>query len=505
MEIIGFVGIGAEPGSIHVAGLKKRYANGIEALKNVSFDVRPGDSLTLLGPADSGNSVLLSILAGDERASEGEVMVGGKVPGEIPSTEREGLSAPRAALRPGITVYENLAQSLDFRGVMRRQIARAIKLVAEALDIEDLLERYPGNLSSAEQDRIQIAKIVVTPAQAYLVDGTKKLPEPLADVGRSIEALREHRGATVVSATTDPQEAIMLGGRIAFMNQGVMEQVGTPDDIFQDPQNLNVAFYVAPGGSAFVEGTAVGGNLRFPDGEVTVPHLREALLPHEGRRVVLRVSDERLSGEVPGVHSYRHDEITMAGNRALPAIQWLNQRAGQPANLPFDPGGILAFSADTGDRIGTREAEVITVQHAGHTTAASLDEPTPGARAVNAWLIGTRPPIPVEREVRLGFNIGASIQDALASTPFSEPDWGGQEEMECDVILLSDGCDVSPPGQKLLVPRLGTSPSLEFRIRARDSGSISLRFQIYLTAGGLLLQELTTSIEAIIQTAEVSL
>ena len=75
--------------------------------------------------------------------------------------------------------------------------------------------------------------------------------------------------------------------------------------------------------------------------------------------------------------------------------------------------------------------------------------------------------------------------------------------MECDVILLSDGCDVSPPGQKLLVPRLGPSPSLEFRIRARDSGPITLRFQIYLTVGNLL-QELATSIEAVFQEAEVN-
>jgi small GTP-binding protein len=141
---------------------------------------------------------------------------------------------------------------------------------------------------------------------------------------------------------------------------------------------------------------------------------------------------------------------------------------------------------------------------AGQTPVVPYGDPVQGARAVNAWLIGTRPPIPVGLEVRLGFNIGPVVRDGLASATFSEPDWGGMEELECDVILLSDGCDVSPPGQKLPVPRLGPSPSLEFRIRARESGPITLRFQIYLTTGSLLLQELATSIEAAFQEAEVN-
>lgn len=503
MGIVGLVGTGDYPADIHVHRVTKRYSNGIEAVKNVSLDIRPGECMALVGPQGAGKTTLLSIIAGDESASAGEVTIDGKALGEHFSTESEGPARVRPVFRPDITVYENLAETLKSRGLGRRRIARAIRSAAETLGIEDLLERYPRNLSPVQKDRVLFAKVMVTPATAYLVDRPRLFPGTEADVERSIEALRGYRRATVVCATTEPQEAISLGGRIAVMYQGSVEQVGDARTILDDPHNLNVARIIAPNDSAFVGGEIVRGKLRLPEGEFTVPsHLREALRHYENRHVMFRVADERLSTEPRGSQSYVVSHEATTASPALLGILGLTQHAGHPRSLPFDPGRILAFAADTGDRIGSYP-EVLAARPTGQARASAPDDPAQGTRSVNAWLIGTKPPIPVGQEVGVGFSIGPVVRDALASAAFSEPDWGGLEEMECDVVLLSDGCDVSPAGQKLLVPRLGPSPSLEFRIRALDSGPIALRFQIYLAAGSLL-QELVTSIEALFQEAEVN-
>lgn len=503
MGIVGLIGVGGEPADIRVRGVTKWYPDGTEAVKNVSFDIQPGECLALVGPTGAGKSTLLSIIAGDEPASAGQVTIGGKPPDELPSTERQGLVRAQTAFRPDVTVHENLAGTLASLGLGRRQAARAIQSAAESLGIQDLLRRYPRDLSPEQRERALLAKVMVTPASAYLVDPTLSGTTGEGVEG-PVEALREQRRATVVFATTEPQEAISLGGRIAVMYDGWVEQVGEARAILDDPHTLNVARIVPSVDSAFVSGEILHGSLRLPEGEFSVPpHLQEALRPFENRRVVLRVTDERLGGEPRGGHFYS-DSGAAAANPALRVILGLARHAGPASGLPFDPGRILAFDADTGDRIGVGEPGVIAARPAGQTPARAGDDLIQGTRAVNAWLIGTKPPIPVGQEVSVGFNIGPVVRDALASAAFTEPDWGGLEEMKCDVILLSDGCDVSPAGQKLTVPRLGPSPSVHFRIRALDSGPVALRFQIYLASGGLLLQELATTIEAVSLTAEVN-
>jgi multiple sugar transport system ATP-binding protein len=490
MGIVGLIGIGGEPADIRVQGVTKWYPDGTEAVKNVSLDVQPGESLALVGPRGAGKSTLLSIIAGDQPASAGLVTIGGEPPDELPSAERQGLVRVQAEFRPDVTVRENLADALASLGMGRRRITRAIQSAAESLGIQDLLGRYPRDLSPGQQERALLAKVMVTPASAYLVDPTLSGPTG-AGVEGPVEALREQRRATVVYATTEPQEAISLGGRMAVMYDGSVEQVGEARVILDDPHTLNVARIVPSVGSAFVSGEIVGGSLRLPEGDFTVPpHLREAIRPFENRRVVLRVTDERLGGQ--------------RTSGALRALLGQARHVGPASGLPFDPSRILAFDADSGDRIAVGEPAVIVTRPVDQTPTAAGDDLVQAVRAVNAWLIGTRPPIPVGQEVTVGFNVGPAVRDVLASAPFSEPDWGGVEEMECDVTLLSDGCDVSPPGQKLTVPRLGPSPSVHFRIRALDSGPVALRFQIYLASAGLLLQELTTTIEAVSMAEEVS-
>ena len=500
MGIVGFVGIGAGPGAIRVAGVTKTYPDGTEALKDVFLDIRPGERLGLVGPSGAGKTTLLSIIAGDEQASAGEVTVDGKAPREFPPPEREGpvQAVTTFAGSLGFKVYEYLAEALDSRNVERREIDRAIWSAARALGIEELMDHHLRTLSHTEREMVQAAKAVVTPARAYLVDGLD--PVRVADLG---QVTGEQRPPTVVYATTEPQEAVRLDGRIAVMFQGTVEQVGDAHAVLDDPRTLNVARIVAPGNAAFVEGTVVHGNLRLAGDEFTFPHLRPALRPYQDRPVVFRLVDDRLDSGPQPVRSY----AAAATSPALRAVLQEYRSPAGAASLPFSPVPILAFDPATGERISAGGPEVITVRPVPSVppapAAASAGE-VPVTRAVNAWLIGTSPPIPVGKQVRVGFNIGPVVREALAAVPFAEPHWGGRKTIECNVLLLSDECDVSPPGQKLRVPRLGASRSLEFRIQARADGPVTLRFQIYLTTGSLLIQELNTQVEAAVKEAEVS-
>jgi hypothetical protein len=188
MGIVGLSGFRDYPGAIHISGITKRY--GPEFGLAWSYGCRE----------------MFSIIAGDERSSEGEVTVDGKGPGRASPAEREGPAQARAAFRPDITVYENLAETLDSRGLTRR--------------------RSPGPWSP----------------QSGLIWWTKRSScwRPGRMWGCSIEALREHFRATVVCAITEPQEAISLRRRIAVMFEGAVEQVGDPHEILVDPQTLSV-------------------------------------------------------------------------------------------------------------------------------------------------------------------------------------------------------------------------------------------------------------------------
>ena len=447
---------GLKPGaSIAVSGVYKSYPDGVEALKNVSLTIGAGERVALVGPPSAGKSTLLSIIAGNESVSVGEVSINGHSLTELPSKERDDPTLLRDDLHPDLTVYENLSRTPRPRTFNRIRTARAIKRISRSLGIQAVLDRHPVDLSPPERATVILAKAMVSSARAYLVDQAKPLLEE-GGVQRYMAARKERRPPTLVCAMTDPQEAIDFGDRVAVMYAGTLQQVGEPSAILNDPQTLNVARIVAPSNSGFLYAEVEDGDLRLPDGQVfTAPaELRDALTQNDPEHVVLRVQDNRLGSGSSAIRSYPDEPRSLS-----PEFRQLLEVEGpgrQSRLLPFDPGRILAFDADTGNRLGRDTQSDWIGLVGGESVAEESTTRSPlGAfevRSINAWLVGAKPPLFVGQEVPIGFNIGPLLKSALVSATFSEPDWGGLEEIECDVILLADRCEVVPAGHRLTVP-----------------------------------------------------
>ncbi len=259
---------------IELRGIEKRFGD-TPVIRGLDLDVRPGELLVLLGPSGCGKSTLLRLIAGLEHPTAGTVEIGGVVVNELPPAARDvAMVFQSYALYPHMTVAQNLGFGLKSRGLDKGDINRKVSATAQTLELADLLERRPGQLSGGQQQRVALGRALVREPGVFLLD------EPLSnlDAGLRIKTRDEiaslHRrlGTTMVFVTHDQMEAMSLGQRIAILDRGTLQQIGTPEAIYHSPANLFVAGFIgtpainraalAPGG---------GGRLRWGPVEVARP------------------------------------------------------------------------------------------------------------------------------------------------------------------------------------------------------------------------------------------
>ena len=236
--------------SLHIAGIRKVYGKGdkaVEVLKRIEIDVAPGEFLILVGPSGCGKSTLLNIIAGLEEPSEGELRISGKnVIGVAPAQRDIAMVFQSYALYPTMSVADNIGFALEMRKVPKEARTRRIREVAAMLQIEHLLERRPSQLSGGQRQRVAMGRALARDPQLFLFD------EPLSNLDAKLrvemraEIKRLHlvSGITSVYVTHDQIEAMTLGSRIAVMKDGVLQQIGTPDDIYSRPTNTYVAGFI---------------------------------------------------------------------------------------------------------------------------------------------------------------------------------------------------------------------------------------------------------------------
>jgi multiple sugar transport system ATP-binding protein len=226
--------------------LTKRYGTS-EVVHSIDLAVADGEFIVLVGPSGCGKSTTLRMLAGLEDISDGEVLINGRVVNEVESRDRDiAMVFQDYALYPHMTVYGNMAFSLRYRSVARREIDRRVREAAETLALTDYLDRYPKELSGGQRQRVAMGRAIVRKPQVFLFD------EPLSNLDAKlrgtmrveIKRLHQQLGVTTVYVTHDQTEAMTLADRIVVMNAGHIEQIGTPEAVYHAPASLFVAGFI---------------------------------------------------------------------------------------------------------------------------------------------------------------------------------------------------------------------------------------------------------------------
>jgi len=242
--------------ALELCGVTKRFDR-VTAVDRVSLDVRPGEFCVLLGPSGCGKSTLLRLIAGLEAVTEGEIVIGGEhVTDREPKARDVAMVFQHYALYPHLTVYDNLAFPLRARRRPRREIDARVREVAALLQIEVLLDRHPRALSGGQRQRVAIGRAIVRRPKLFLFD------EPLSNLDAQLrlamraELARLHRrlGTTVIYVTHDQTEAMTLGTRIALMNAGRVEQIGTPEELYDRPATAFAAAFIGNPSMNLIDG-----------------------------------------------------------------------------------------------------------------------------------------------------------------------------------------------------------------------------------------------------------
>lgn len=222
----------------------KTYPNGFEAVKDVSLEIKDKEFLVFAGSSGCGKSTILRMIAGLEEINSGEVKIGDTVVNDVEAKDRDiAMVFQNYALYPQLTVYENMAFGLKLRKIPKEQIDERVRKAAEILDLEPLLDRKPKALSGGQKQRVAMGRAIVTRPEVFLMD------EPLSNLDAKLRGqmrieiakLHERLEKTFIYVTHDQAEAMKLGTRIAVMNAGAIQQVDTPQKLYEEPCNMYVA------------------------------------------------------------------------------------------------------------------------------------------------------------------------------------------------------------------------------------------------------------------------
>ncbi len=254
--------------SVSFRRLEKSYGS-LRIVKGIDLEIADREFVVLVGPSGCGKSTTLRMLAGLEGISGGEIRIGDRVVNKLPPRERDiAMVFQDYALYPHKTVYENMAFSLKVRGATEGEIKARIAEAADMLGIGALLERKPSQLSGGQRQRVAMGRAIVRRPQAFLFD------EPLSNldaklrgqVRTEIKRLHQAIGTTIIYVTHDQVEAMTLADRIVIMKGGEIEQVGTPDEVYNQPASIFVGGFVGSPAMNFVRAKVSGGAVAFEGG-----------------------------------------------------------------------------------------------------------------------------------------------------------------------------------------------------------------------------------------------
>ena len=278
------------PVGVRLEGVSKRFRGGVEAVRDLTLSVEPGEFLVLVGPSGCGKSTVLRMIAGLEEVTSGRVFLGERdVTTQLPQQRDVAMVFQSYALYPRMSVRRNIGFGLRMRRVPRAERDRRVADVARVLGLEALLDRRPAALSGGQRQRVAMGRAIVREPRVFLMD------EPLSNLDAKLRVsmraqlsmLHQRLGVTTVYVTHDQVEAMTLGQRVAVLRDGVLQQCDTPQRLFRNPVNLFVAAFIGAPSMNFVHAEVGGGTVRFAGTAVPLPP--DSPLAGARRAVVLGV------------------------------------------------------------------------------------------------------------------------------------------------------------------------------------------------------------------------
>ena len=396
--------------AITLNNISKTYGDGYHAVDSVDLDIADGEFMILVGPSGCGKSTLLRMIVGLEDISSGDLFIGGeRVNQRAPRDRNLSMVFQNYALYPHLSVYENIAFPLRLKKTPDSEVRRRVEDAAKTLELTEHLDRKPSQLSGGQRQRVAMGRAIVRQADAFLFD------EPLSNLDAKLrgqmrtEILRMQRrlGTTTVYVTHDQTEAMTLGDRVAVLRKGVLQQVASPRELYEQPVNLFVAGFIGSPPMNFLPASISGGDLRLPFLTCAVPpelaarlgdrplliagvrpeHFEDIELVDEGKRhggvsfeVTVDVT-EWLGNEQYAYIPYEAPEEITAQlaelERELDSEHLRTQmivsldpmsrvRDGQSARLWLDPSRIQLFDPRTGENLTRQVGPLGTPAATGH-------------------------------------------------------------------------------------------------------------------------------------------
>jgi multiple sugar transport system ATP-binding protein len=291
---------------ITLDGLTKRYPDGYEAVRDMNLAIADGEFVILVGPSGCGKSTALRMIAGLEDITEGELRIGDEVVNDRAPKDRDvAMVFQNYALYPHMSVRQNMGFALQLRGAEKGEIDQKVTEAARILDLEPHLDRKPSQLSGGQRQRVAMGRAIVRDPAAFLMD------EPLSNLDAKLRVqmrtevsrIQQRLGTTTVYVTHDQTEAMTLGDRVAVMRSGMLQQVGSPMELYNYPVNLFVAGFIGSPAMNFMPATVQGDSVKLPIGEVRLPQdLRERVGRAEGKQLLAGIrpedfEDAKLTGD----------------------------------------------------------------------------------------------------------------------------------------------------------------------------------------------------------------
>jgi multiple sugar transport system ATP-binding protein len=345
--------------SVQLKNVCKKYPNGYEAVKDFNLDIQDKEFIIFVGPSGCGKSTTLRMVAGLEDISSGELIIDGKVMNDVEPKDRDiAMVFQSYALYPHMSVYDNMAFSLKLKKVPKDEIDKKVREAARILDLEKLLDRKPRALSGGQRQRVAMGRAIVRSPKVFLMD------EPLSNLDAKlrgqmrveISKLHQRLGSTIIYVTHDQTEAMTLGTRIVVMKDGIVQQIDTPQNLYDHPCNKFVAGFIgSPQMNMIAADVVAEGSdtvLHFSDQKVVLNENRAKALKaggYVGKKVVLGIRPEDIHDGADALEKFAKSTFDVEVK--------VYEMLGATALLYFDiedTSWVASVDAKTGARTGDK-------------------------------------------------------------------------------------------------------------------------------------------------------